>query len=200
MARRLVIIHSIDRVLISEAEKVGDPTFLPPPSSVASGIARDAAMAGSNIPAELKPARTQPPHSMSGPSRSAQTEPRDRGPQPSTSRELHTVSIASLNSYSANWTIKAEVVSKSDIRTAKTSNTYFFVELADHRDDNSSQNRTRITAMVFDRVNELHESIQEGRVYYVSGAKLKKADEQYRRQNMHDFELTFNRDTRLELV
>ncbi|KAF4583764.1 Replication factor A protein 1 [Pleurotus pulmonarius] len=205
--KRLVIIHAIDSVLTSGAERIGDPALLPPPSSVASGIARDAAMAGSNIPPELNPARIQPPKSQAGPSKNTQSEPRNPaqipviGSQPGTSSERITVSIASLNSYSVNWTIKAKVVSKSPILTTKNSNPYFFVHLADHRDLNAGHDQTRIKAMVFDRVDELRESMREGQVYYVSGAKLTRAREQYRRQeqNMHDFELTLNRDTRLEL-
>lgn len=202
-----MIIHTIDSVLASEVEKIGDPTFLPPPSSVASGIARDAAMAGSNIPAELNPARTQPSYqSQAGPSRNTQSEPRTRtqvpatGSQASTSRELITVPIASLNSYSANWTIKAKIVSKSDIITAKNSNNIFFVELVDDRHDGRSQSQITIEAMVVDRVNELHGGMREGQIYYVSGAKLKKVEERYRRPNGHDFRLEFNRGTKLQLV
>ncbi|KDQ22601.1 hypothetical protein PLEOSDRAFT_1109702 [Pleurotus ostreatus PC15] len=204
--KRLVIIHTIDSVLTSEVEKIGDPTFLPPPSSVASGIARDAAMAGSNIPAELNPARTQPSYqSQAGPSRNTQPEPRTRaqvpatGSQASTSRELITVPIASLNSYSANWTIKAKIVSKSDIITSKNLNNLFFVELVDDRRDGRSQSQTTIKAMVVNGVNELHGSMREGQIYYVSGAKLEKVEERYRRPNGHDFNLVFNRGTKLEL-
>ncbi|KAL4255646.1 replication factor A protein 1 family protein [Pleurotus pulmonarius] len=135
--KRLVIIHAIDSVLTSGAERIGDPALLPPPSSVASGIARDAAMAGSNIPPELNPARIQPPKSQAGPSKNTQSEPRNPA------------QIPVIGSQPVNWTIKAKTIAI-------------------------------LTQVTIKRESKQWSLIES-------------------EQNMHDFELTLNRDTRLEL-
>lgn len=104
--------------------------------------------------------------------------------------------ISQLNMYQSRWTLKARLVSKSDIRTwsnAKGEGQLFSVELL----DNSGMD---IRGTFFkDAVVKFYNLLQVGSVYHISGGRIKVANMQYNTcKSQH--ELTFDSNSEIRLV
>lgn len=103
--------------------------------------------------------------------------------------------IAALNIYNSRWTIKARVTTKSDIRTwsnAKGEGSLFSIELL----DNSG---TDIRGTFFrEGVDKYYNMLQPGKVYRISGGRLKVANMQYNTCKS-SFEITFDQNTEIHL-
>ena len=106
--------------------------------------------------------------------------------------------ISSLNPYStANWTIKARVSNKSQIRTYAGKNgqggRLFSVELVDQDGE--------IRATGFgNTVDSLYPVLQQGKVYYISRGDVKQANKKFTGSINNNYEVTFNHNTSVELA
>lgn len=102
-------------------------------------------------------------------------------------------SIELLSPYQNNWVIKARVSFKGDIRTwqnARGSGKLFNVNFLDDSDE--------IRATAFNEVAEkMYEFLQEGKVYYISKARIQAAKPQFSRLS-HPYELSLDRDSIVE--
>lgn len=118
-----------------------------------------------------------------------------RGAGPSNGH--HTIyPIEGLSSFAHKWTIKARVSYKSAIKTWHKNNSegkLFSVNLLDESGE--------IKATAFnDQVDQFYDVLQEGQVYYISTpCRAQFAKKQF--TNLpHDYELSFERDTLIELA
>eukprot|EP00538_Stauroneis_constricta_P011346 CAMPEP_0119557696 /NCGR_PEP_ID=MMETSP1352-20130426/9280_1 /TAXON_ID=265584 /ORGANISM="Stauroneis constricta, Strain CCMP1120" /LENGTH=643 /DNA_ID=CAMNT_0007604835 /DNA_START=186 /DNA_END=2117 /DNA_ORIENTATION=- len=193
----------------SDIEKVGNvalaasrgtsmpPTTAPPmyPSSAAPQAVSSAA-ASSGQPSKPNPYNSSPSRAIAGSSNSrmmgSPVAPISRngsaGGRPVTM-------ISALNMYQNRWTIKARVVSKSDVRTwsnAKGQGSLFSAELLD-------KSKTDIRCTFFkEAVDKFYNMLTVGSVYTFSGGRLKVANMQYNtcKSNM---EITFDQNAEIHL-
>ncbi|KAK4705716.1 replication factor A1, partial [Phenoliferia sp. Uapishka_3] len=102
--------------------------------------------------------------------------------------------IEGLSPYQNKWTIKARCTVKSDIRhwsNAKGDGKLFSVNLLDETGE--------IKATGFnDEVDNLAPKFEEGKVYYISKARVNIAKKQFSNLSS-EYEITFGRDTEVEL-
>lgn len=103
--------------------------------------------------------------------------------------------IEAVSPYQNKWTIKARVTHKSEIKNwnnSKSEGKLFTVHFLDETGE--------IRATGFNNeVDMFYEVLQEGQVYYVSKCRVGMAKKQFSNVN-NDYELTFGRDTEIELV
>ncbi|GLB37954.1 putative as part of the replication protein A (RPA RP-A), a single-stranded DNA-binding heterotrimeric complex, may play an essential role in DNA replication, recombination and repair [Lyophyllum shimeji] len=181
--KRLIVILAI-RVLETTAEKIGDPKPLTeavePPNRGVSTLAPAAAFAAASVsaPSTSKPSIQHPQ------TNSAASAPRaGRGP---------IFPIEGLSPYQNNWTIKARVTQKSEIKTwsnARGAGKLFNVTLMDETGE--------IRGIGFNLVvDELYPKLEEGKVYYISKARVNVAKKFSNPAN--DYELSFERNTEVE--
>jgi len=108
-------------------------------------------------------------------------------------RSLPIIPIEELNLYRVNWTIKAQVVHKSDIKnwSKETGDGKLFsVVFLDQSG--------KIMATAFNTVaDELFSRLEKGKVYQVSKARIKAANEAY---SNHGYELILERTTHIKEV
>lgn len=115
---------------------------------------------------------------------------------PSDLPDRTTLSIENLNPYSNNWTVKVLVAQKSEIRTwsnQRGEGKFFNVALLD---DTGEIRGTCFNSTIID---ELHGKLREGKVYYVSKAKVSPTKKEYN-NTAHDFQLTLEKHTEVEEV
>ncbi|ORZ17202.1 hypothetical protein BCR42DRAFT_374342 [Absidia repens] len=102
--------------------------------------------------------------------------------------------IKGLNPYQNKWVIKARVTQKSDIKTwsnARSEGKLFSVNLLDQSGE--------IKATAFkDQVDRLYPLMEEGKVYYISHARVTMAKKQFSTLN-NEYELSFDHTTEVEL-
>ncbi|KAI8339707.1 hypothetical protein BC941DRAFT_372880 [Chlamydoabsidia padenii] len=101
--------------------------------------------------------------------------------------------IKGLNPYQNKWVIKARVTQKSDIKTwanQRSEGKLFSVNLLDQTGE--------IKATAFkEQVDRLYPLLEEGRVYYISHARVTMAKKQFSTLN-NEYELTFDHTTEVE--
>jgi replication factor A1 len=162
----LVIVLSL-RILGYPPDKIGNPQALDPISP-----------ADQNLGAEISPAP--------GGSRQV-NKPNTSGPA--------TFPIEGLSPYQNNWTIKARVTQKSDIKhwsNPKGEGKLFSVTLMDDSGE--------IKATAFNTVaDELFSRLEEGKVYYISKARVNFAKKKFSNVT-NDYELTLERNTQIQEV
>lgn len=116
----------------------------------------------------------------------ANTAASARGPAP------RTLSIELISPYQNNWTIKARVSYKGDLRTwsnSKGEGKVFSVNFLDESDE--------IKASAFNETAErAYRSLEEGKVYYISKARVQAARKKFNTLS-HPYELTLDRDTEI---
>ncbi|KIY50750.1 replication factor-a protein [Fistulina hepatica ATCC 64428] len=101
--------------------------------------------------------------------------------------------IEGLSPYQNNWKIKARVVQKSDIKTysnARGEGKLFNVTLMD---DSGEIRGTAFNAVC----DKLYDKLQEGKVFYISKARVNLAKKKWSNVN-NDYELDLNNNTEVE--
>lgn len=100
--------------------------------------------------------------------------------------------IETISPYQNNWTIKARVSYKGDLRTwsnSKGEGKVFGFNLLDESDE--------IKASAFNETAErAHKLLEEGKVYYISKARVAAARKKFNTLS-HPYELTFDKDTEI---
>lgn len=180
----LVIVLAV-RILEHTAEKIGDPTQIDAadfPSAYNAGADENAASGSAGMqvasPSPAKPVVGQRPHVQQRAGRHGNIYP-----------------IEGLSPYQNNWTIKARVTQKSDIKTwsnARGEGKLFNVTLMD---DSGEIRGTGFNLVV----DDLYPRLEEGKVYYISKARVNLAKKKFSNVN-NDYELSFERNTEIEEV
>lgn len=176
---RLLIVLALS-VVAKDATKIGSPSAVP------------TAGAPTANPTPASSAATTAPSSTTTPAPAAhQQQPRQQG----RAGRAAIYPIESLSPYQNNWTIKARVVQKSEIKTwsnQRGEGKLFNVTLVDETGE--------IKATGFNQaVDELYDKIQEGKVYYISRARVNLAKKKFSSVN-NEYELSFERNTEVEEV
>ena len=116
-------------------------------------------------------------------------------PKKETPSEQHLFPIRSLNPYHDKWTIKARVLSKSDVRTwnnDRGTGKLFSFELIDKEGD-----KIRCTAFN-EQVDSLVSVIEVGKVYYISKGKVKFANKKY--NSLGEYEISLDKNSTVTLA
>lgn len=103
--------------------------------------------------------------------------------------------IEGLSPYQNNWTIKARVTFKSDIKTwsnQRGEGKLFNVTLMDETGEIRGTGFNLV-------VDELYPKLEEGKVYYISKARVNLAKKKFSNLQ-NDYELSFERNTEIEEV
>ncbi|KAL4067797.1 hypothetical protein V8B97DRAFT_1940400 [Scleroderma yunnanense] len=173
--KRLIIVLDL-HVVSREEEKIGNPTNAP--SAVAP---QDAGVAVSSAPPQAQPhtaSHSTPSHPQSSTSNR-------------TGRSIYP--IEGLSPYQNNWTIKARVTQKSDVRTwsnQRGEGKLFNVTLMDESGE--------IRATGFNTVvDALYDRLEEGKVYYISKARVNLAKKKFS-NIQNEYELSLERNTEIE--
>jgi replication factor A1 len=176
--KRLIIILDL-QVVSRDEEKIGNPAAVPssaPPSTDAVAETPDASMS-------MAP---QPSVSSSRPTTT-------RSAAASTTQGRSTYPIEGLSPYQNNWTVKARVTQKSDIRTwsnQRGEGKVFNVTLMDETGE--------IRATGFNgAVDELYDKFEEGKVYYISKARVNLAKKKFSNVQ-NDYEITLEKNSEVE--
>jgi replication factor A1 len=181
--RRLVIILAL-RVLGHPAEKIGDPQQMDTSSDQAVDSLQNPAPSVPAVPVAAAPT----------PATSVQTASTSRPQAPARNARFGNIyPIEGLSPYQNSWTIKARVSQKSDIKTwsnARGEGKLFNVTLL----DDSGEIRATGFNLVCD---ELYPRLEEGKVYYISKARVNLAKKKFSNVN-NDYELGFERNTEVE--
>ncbi|KAI0032815.1 replication factor-a protein [Vararia minispora EC-137] len=172
--KRILILHAL-RIVERNAEKVGDPKSLLP----ANEAAAEAAPAPRPVPSSSTVVSAVRSQTQGQQRRSGKTE--------------NLYPIEALSPYQNNWTIKARVTQKSDIRhfsNARGEGKLFSVTFMDESGD--------IKGTAFNAAAEdLYDRLQEGKVYYISKARVDIAKKKF---SNNQYELGLNVNTEIEEV
>jgi replication factor A1 len=150
-------------------------------------LVRDAEIIGNPTPRSLDAPGTSSEKPSPLGSSASQTAP----PKPGRA----TLAIEGLNPYSSNWTIKALVAQKSDIRTwsnQRGEGKFFNVTFMD---DTGEIRGTGFNSAV----DELYSKLEEGKVYYISKARVNLANKKFN-NTAHNCELSLEKNTEVEEV
>ncbi|OCH92109.1 replication factor-a protein [Obba rivulosa] len=181
--KRLLIVLGLT-VVAKVSDKIGEPTALQAPPG-----ARSAAHSASPAPdgPVSAPSASSGPTPAPGPQSSIQRQASKGG------RNSAIFPIESLSPYMNNWTIRALVTQKSDIRTwsnAKGEGKLFSVVFVDDTGE--------IKATAFNKaVEDLYEKFQDGKVYYISKARVNLAKKKFTNVT-NEYELTLERNTEVQ--
>lgn len=187
--KNILVILSLDVLDGGPFEKFGTPSGLQDPAAAPAVPPQNASMSGagfygsSTMKKEESTQDTKP--NLGLPTRN-----------PPSDKQNNIYPIEGLSPYSRAWTIKARVTQKSQIRTWHKSNSegkLFSVNLLDESGE--------IKATGFnDAVDQWYDILQEGSVYYISTpCRVSMAKKQF--TNLpHDYEITFEKDTKIEKV
>lgn len=178
---RLLIILEATPV-VTECEKIGSPVAIQSPPG---GGSKPVSSAGGS-PAPASAAHTST--SLAKPTTSAPTMHSNASNQ-----NRHVFPIEGLSPYQNNWTIRAKVKQKSDIRTfsnARGEGKVFSVVLIDETGE--------IKATAFNNiVDEFYPKFQEGKTYYVSKGQVNLAKKKFNTVN-NEYEIGLQRGTIVE--
>lgn len=159
-------------------EKIGSPN---PPQGPPNSEA--------TTPAAQKPLSTAASSSTTPAQGTSAPRPQARGGR------ANVFPIEGLSPYQNNWTIRARVTQKGDIRTysnQRGEGKLFGVTFMDETGE--------IRATAFNNmVDEFYDKLQEGKVYYISKAKVNLAKKKFSNVQ-NEYELAFERGTEIEEV
>jgi replication factor A1 len=183
--RKLLIVLELT-LIRRKAEKIGEPLPLNPPVVKTSPLV--SAAASPEVAEHCTTPELQHVH--------AKHIAADTTKQQGTStRQQNIFAIEGLSSYRRDWTIRAKVKSKSDIRTwsnQRGEGKLFSVTLLDQTGE--------IRATGFNHaVDQLYEQLQEGRTYFISKARVVLAKKKFSSLS-NDFEIVLERSVVIEEV
>lgn len=161
-------------------EKIGDPQQIEPPTN--EGNVKEKAVPTSSVAAQVTPQVVAVPPPVPRP-----------GSKPGRGGTIFP--IEGLSPYQNNWTIKARVTQKSDIKTwsnTRGEGKLFNVTLMD---DSGEIRATAFNAVV----DDLYPRLEEGKVYYISKARVNLAKKKFSNLN-NDYELGLEKNTEIEEV
>jgi replication factor A1 len=179
-----------------QPEKFGDPISvetLPMPENAEALLKQPHAISGNGFYGEKKPA----PAAKPAPAPARTTAPARATGASDGGYGANLYPIEALSPYAHKWTIRARVTHKSPMRSWHNANgdgRLFSVNLLDE----SAEIRATAFHSVGDVFDQWYEMLQEGQVYYISNpCQVKLAKKQFTQIN-NDYELMFERDTRIE--
>jgi len=171
----------------TDEEKIGNPVAIATPASVpdqAAAPSNAAAVASSSTAAPVQQQQQRP-----------QVQQRQQAPAQKGGRSGSIYPIEGLSPYQNNWTIKARVTQKSDIKTwsnQRGEGKLFNVTLMDES--------AEIRGTGFNQVvDELYDKLVENKVYYISKARVNLAKKKFSNLT-NDYELNFEKNTEVEEV
>jgi replication factor A1 len=180
-------------------EKIGNPTGLEAVIATATAAGQQPAPPVQHEAASAtsfygsKPPQPQPTSAPVGGGRGGGAARSAAGSSNATHGNVYP--IEAISPYQNKWTIKARVTNKSDIKTwsnQKSEGKLFTVTFLDGTGE--------IRATGFNQeCDSFFEILQEGQVYLVSKCRVNLAKKQFSNVN-NDYELTFGRETEIELV
>ncbi|KAF9523431.1 hypothetical protein CPB83DRAFT_821579 [Crepidotus variabilis] len=178
--KRLIILVSL-RVIVQSAEKIGSPTQLEvgTTGTVATPVTDQTAAPSNSFTPQVPPEGT-----------SVQIS-RRLGPSNSVRGYIYPINRLSL--YQDNWTIKARVTQKSEVKTwsnPRGEGKLFNVTLMD---DSGEIRATAFNATV----DDFYAKLEEGKVYYIWKASVNLAKKKYSNLD-NDCELALERATQIE--
>ncbi|KIJ69175.1 hypothetical protein HYDPIDRAFT_24028 [Hydnomerulius pinastri MD-312] len=178
--KRLIIILDL-HVVSRDEEKIGSPTAAPTVTATPAAAAFETPTASTSVPPQAST-------SAGVVNRPAQARP---GPSGRTGRSVYP--IEGLSPYQNNWTIKARVTQKSEVKTwsnQRGEGKLFNVTLMDETGE--------IRATGFNAVvDELYDKLEEGKVYYISKARVNLAKKKFSNVQ-NDYELSLEKNTEVE--
>ncbi|KAJ7632965.1 hypothetical protein FB45DRAFT_519561 [Roridomyces roridus] len=184
--KRLLIVLALD-VVEHVDQKIGNPASYPTPTQEVPATTTNDMDAVPSAP--VQQASTSSSHQTTSTAPTAQTA--QRRPAANGNRPIYP--IEGLSPYQNNWTIKARVTQKSDIKTysnQKGEGQLFNVTLMDDTGE--------IRATGFNQVvTALYERLVVGKVYYISGARVNIAKKQFSHLN-NEYELGLEKNTSVE--
>ncbi|XP_028322869.1 replication protein A 70 kDa DNA-binding subunit-like isoform X2 [Gouania willdenowi] len=154
----------------SSSDAVAGPSTSSSPRGSGRGFVGKASPTSTISPSKFSPMKTSPTKVAGSSPGSAKVIP-----------------IAHLNLYQSNWTIRARVTNKSNIRTwsnSKGDGKLFSFEIEDESGE------IRISAFN-NEVDKFFLLVEQGKVYYISKGTLKAANKQYTKLK-NEYEMTLN--------
>jgi hypothetical protein len=135
------------------------------------------------------------PQSSSSSQQPQAQPPRQQAPAQKGGRSGSIYPIEGLSPYQNNWTIKARVTQKSDIKTwsnQRGEGKLFNVTLMDESGEIRGTGFNQV-------VDELYDKLEEGKVYFISKARVNLAKKKFSNLS-NDYELSFEKNTEIEEV
>jgi replication factor A1 len=152
-------------------------------------LVKEAEKIGNPVPRTLDPPGT----TSKPPSTAGSSEPPPRAAPPKPSRAA--LPIEGLSPYSNTWTIRARVTQKSEIRNWSNQRGEGKLFSATFMDETGEIRGTAFNLAV----DHLYDKLQEGKVYYISKARVNLAKKKFNNV-ANDYELALEKNTEIEEV